>query len=128
MTTFPGIAGEIEALIGVELTTLLLRRWGGCQITFPRRARGSVLSEVIGLDAAETVIREFGPGKVTLPCGSMRGQKRRRDEAKQMLRDGASLQAVALACDMHTRTVSRLRAEIDAEAGERQISLPFDRD
>lgn len=128
MTTFPGIAGEIEALIGVELTVLLLRRWGGCQTTFPRRARGSVLAEVVGIAAAEIIIREIGPGKVTLPCASMRGQKRRRAEAKQMLRDGASLQAVALACDMHTRTVSRLRAEIDAEAGERQISLPFDRD
>lgn len=128
MSLFPGIAGEIESLIGQELTTLLLRRWGGCQISIPVRAKGSKLAEVVGLDAAEAVIREIGPGKITLPCGSMRGARRRKAEAMAMLRAGASLQQVALECDLHTRTVSNYRAEIEAKQGARQFSLPFDRD
>ncbi|EGJ20099.1 hypothetical protein RSWS8N_18104 [Cereibacter sphaeroides WS8N] len=128
MALFPGIAGEIEALIGQELTTRLLRHWGGCQINIPKHARGSKLAEVIGAEAAERVIREIGHGRITLPCGSMRGTKRRRSEAMRMLRAGASLQQVALACDLHTRTVSNYRAALDAEAGHRQMTLPFDRD
>lgn len=128
MTTFPGIAGEIEALIGVELTTALLRRWGGCQVNLPTRAHGSKLAEVIGEQAAQQIIDGIGHGKVTLPCGSLRGVRRRKDEAKSMLRGGASLQQVALACDLHTRTVSNYRAEIEAEVGARQYRLPFDRD
>lgn len=126
MTTFPGIAGEIEALIGTELTTELLRHWGGCQLSIPRRAEGSALARVIGVDAAETIIREIGHGRVTLPCGSLRGAKRRRAEAERMLRAGASLQEVARACDMHTRTVSNYRAAIENEANSRQMTLRFD--
>jgi hypothetical protein len=128
MVTFPGIAGDIEALIGTELTALLLRRWGGCQISIPTSATGTKLAEVIGEDAAMAIIQSIGHGKITLPCGSLRGAKRRKSEAVSMLRAGASLQQVALACDLHTRTVSNYRAEIDAEAGSRQFQLPFDRD
>lgn len=127
MTLFPGIAGEIEALIGHELTTLLLRRWGGCQINLPARAKGSKLAEVVGENAAQSIIDGIGHGKITLPCASLRGVGRRRAEAMDMLRKGASLAEVALACDLHTRTVSNYRAQIDAEAGARQFQLPFDR-
>lgn len=127
MTAFPGIAGQIEDIIGPELTAQLLRRWGGCQIKIPRHAEGSKLAEVIGVAAAEAVIRDFGYGKVTLPCGSMRGAKRRRAEAVAMLRRGASVAQVALACDLHSRTVSNYRADIEAEASAAQLSLPFDR-
>jgi hypothetical protein len=128
MTTFPGIAGEIELLIGTELTTALLRRWGGCQLNLPARAAGSVLAEVVGVDAAQKIIDGIGHGKITLPCGSIRGTKRRKAEAIAMLRRGASLAEVATACDLHSRTVSNYRAEIEAEFSDRQFSLPFDRD
>lgn len=131
MSIFPGIAGQFEAVIGVELTTLLLRRWGGCQVTIPVRARGSKLAEVIGEDATEQVIRDIGHGKMTLPCASMRGHKRRvaetREAAIAALRAGASLSQVALEFDLHTRTVSKYRAEIEAGAAEAQMQLPFDR-
>ncbi len=126
MTTFPGIAGEIEKLIGAELTVLMLRRWGGCQLNIPVRARGSRMAEVIGEEATSAVIRHIGHGRITLPCGSMRGQKRRRAEAMGMLREGASIQQVALACDLHTRTVSNYRAALDAQAECSQMQLPFD--
>lgn len=127
MTAFPGIAGEIEELIGAERTALLLRRWGGCQINIPTRARGSKMAEVIGMEATEMVVRHIGHGRITLPCGSMRGQSRRRAEAMAMLRQGASIQQVAMACDLHTRTVSNYRAALDAEAGSNQMQLPFDK-
>lgn len=127
MSIFPGIAGQIEELIGPELTIRLLRRWGGCQVNIPVRARGSKMAEVIGEAATSLIIKEIGHGRVTLPCGAMRGQSRRRAEAMEMLRRGASIQQVALACDLHTRTVSNYRAALESGA-TRQMQLPFDSD
>lgn len=127
MSLFPGVAGDIEALIGVELTTLLLRRWGGCQINIPVRVKGSRLAEVIGAEAASQIITHIGHGKITLPCASMRGIGGRRSEARRLLKEGRSLQQVALECDLHTRTVSKYRRELEDEA-QPQMRLPFDRD
>ncbi len=127
MTQLPGIAGQIEEAIGLDLAVRLLRRRGGCEIHIPRRVAGSMLAEIIGEEAAARVVDALGPGKVLLPCGNLRGQFARREDARRMLRAGASLQQVALSCDMHTRTVSRLRAEIEAEQGNAQRTLPFDR-
>jgi hypothetical protein len=125
MTQLPGIAGEIEAIIGLDLTVRLLKRRGGTQIAIPVRAKGSKLSEIIGLHATERLSLAFGPGKLTLPCGSMRGARARRAEAIAMLRRGASLAQVALACDLHTRTVSNYRAQIEAEGHGKQLKLPL---
>jgi hypothetical protein len=124
MTLFPGVAGQIEELIGQELTTQLLRRWGGCRIKLPKNARGSKLAEVIGADAAETVSKHCGHGDRDLPMGSMRGRGRRRADAIEMLRTGSSVQQVALACDLHTRTVWKYLDEIGGR--DQQMTLPFD--
>lgn len=127
MTTLPGIAGQIEEAIGLDLTVRLLRRRGGTEFTIPVRASGSLLAEIIGIEAAVTLIDHLGPGKIMLPCSQMRGASARRGTAKRMLREGASIAQVALACDLHSRTVSNYRAEIEKEAGERQLRLPFDK-
>lgn len=120
-----GLAARIEALIGGELTRLLLRRRGGCQIVVPVRAAGSLMAEIIGEEATEEMIRGLGAGRVTLPCGDQRGTKGRRAEAKVLLRGGASIHQVARACDLHTRTVSKYRAEIAAEDGDAQMRFSF---
>ncbi|WP_413874144.1 hypothetical protein [Albidovulum sp.] len=128
MTQLPGIAGEIEAAVGLDLAVRLMKRRGGTEITIPVRAKGSMLADIIGCHAAERLIAAIGPGKIMLPCGTMRGARARRAEAMRMLRAGASIREVALACDLHSRSVSNYRAEIEAEAGRRQMILPFDRD
>ncbi len=129
MTTLPGLAGEIEALIGLDLATKLLRAKGGCQVNIPHRDRvvGSSLAAIIGERAVEALIDVYNPGAMWLPMASFRGAKRRKADAMRMLRGGASLQDVALAMDVASRTVSNYRAEIEAEAGSRQFALPFDR-
>lgn len=125
MMQLPGIAGEIEAIIGLDLTVRLLKRRGGTQIAIPVRAKGSKLAEIIGQQATERLALAMGPGKITLPCAWMRGAKARRAEAIEMLKRGASLQQVALACDLHTRTVSNYRARLEGEAGAAQMKLPL---
>lgn len=120
-----GLAVRIAGLIGEELTRLLLKRRGGCQMVVPVKAQGSLMAEIIGEEATGEMIRGLGPGRITLPCADQRGPRARRAEAKAMLRAGASIQQVALACDLHTRTVSKYRAEINAEAGDTQMRFFF---
>lgn len=124
--TFSGLAAEIEDLIGLEKTVELLRWRGGCEISIPVHVAQSRLAQVIGHDAAQAMARHFGPGKMLLPCAHVRGAEARRAEALELLRAGQSLAQVALACGMHSRTVSRLRRQIEAEQVSRQFDLPFD--
>ena len=124
MDALPGIAGQIEEASGRELTERLLKRRGGTEISIPKFARGSMLSEIVGLQATEKMIREIGPGRLKLPCSTMRGAKARKAEAIRMLREGASVNQVALACDLHSRTVQSYRAGMDG-GDDRQMDLPF---
>ncbi|SMH35976.1 hypothetical protein [Maritimibacter sp. HL-12] len=122
----PGVAAEIEALIGLDLTVKLLKARGGTDIEIPARADGSKLAGIIGVKATDALIRDLGRGRITLPCAFMRGQGARRHDAREMLRAGKSVREVALACDMHQRTVARIKADLDAaDADARQGRLPL---
>jgi hypothetical protein len=116
----PGIAAEIVALIGLDLTVKLLKERGGTDIEIPARARGSALAGIVGVRAAEIMVAGMGRGRITLPCAHMRGQGRRRHEARAMLRAGRSVREVALACDMHQRSVARIKAELDNDDADRR--------
>lgn len=126
MTQLPGLAGEIEALIGLDLTAKLLKARGGTEITVPVRAKGSELARLIGVQPCEAMIRDLGPGRLMLPCAGFRGRdaerQARKARAMEMLRDGHSLRDVALKCDLATRTVSNYRDELQ---DDRQGELPL---
>jgi len=120
----PAVAAEIAEVIGEAAALRLLEARGGTQISIPVRAEGSMLARLVGETEAQAMIDTFGPGKLTLPTAGARGVGARRARAMRMLRKGHSLQEVALACDLHTRTVSNYRAQIDRDNG--QMELPFD--
>lgn len=116
MTQLPGVAGEIEEVIGLEAAVRLLRARGGTSVEIPTTAENTYLAGLIGTEATALLIRHFGHGRVTLPCAALRGAEaerlRRKDLALRMLRDGASQREAALACDLHLRTVQRYAAEL----------------
>ncbi len=109
-----GLAAEIEGAIGPEAAVRLLALRGGTEVSIPTRAKGSVLASVIGDEATADMIAAFGPGKTVLPASEFRGMRGRRARGVGMLLDGATQDAVAIACDGHRVTVqgwrSRLRA------------------
>lgn len=119
----PGLAGEFEQIIGLEATVTLLKARGGTDFEIPTRASGSLLAEIIGERAAQKLIDDFGHGRVKLPCAHMRGQAARRASVDQMIREGKSACEIALACDVHIRTVHRRREEL-AGVDDRQQELP----
>lgn len=126
MTQLPGLAGEIEAAIGLEATAQLLRARGGTAVEIPTRARGSALATLIGVEACAALIDALGPGRVMLPCAGFRGrdaaQRDRKAKAVAMLRAGHSAREVALACDLAQRTVHKYREDLDDDA---QGQLPL---
>lgn len=121
---FTGIAAEFADLIGDEATAKLVAKVGGLQLDIPKKASGSKLAGIIGEENAAIIIREFGNGKVVLPQSGMRGTSGRKARAKEMLRAGHSISEVAVAFDLHIRTVSNYKAEM---ADTAQLDLPFDK-
>ncbi len=121
---FTGVASEIAELIGDEATAALVNLRGGMEINIPKKAKGSQLASIVGEENAAIIIRGLGTGKVRLPHCGMRGVSGRRARAKEMLVDGASHNTVALACDLHIRTVEKYSQEL---GNERQMQLPFDK-
>lgn len=126
MQELTGIAAQIEDVIGHELTMHLLRMRGGTEITIPVRAAGSMLAGIIGEAEAAALSNTIGAGKIVLPMAQARGVGGRRARAMRMLQKGASVAQVALACDLHVRTVANYRAAMDDDAGSDQMDLPFD--
>jgi hypothetical protein len=129
MTQLPGVAGEIEETIGLDLTVKLLKARGGTVLKVPKKAKGTVLADLIGLDAASLLIEKFGIRNLDLPCGHMRGRDAERLEKKRrafaMLGDGKSLREVALACDISVRTATEYRSQLKHRGPPDQTQFLF---
>lgn len=122
MSGLPGILGAVEELAGVEAALQLAREYGGTQISLSD-APGALLVRLIGQEAASAIVQRIGRGKVVVPMATARGQKGRRAQAAALLSKDATATQVALACDMHTRTVWRVKKALKEDG-----SLPlFDR-
>lgn len=125
MTEWFGLAAELVDLIGEPATLKLLAARGGTEITIPQRIDGSQLAGIVGHDAAMRMAEHFGAGKLVLPTGSARGAGGRRAEAMRLLRRGHSLREVALACGLHTRTITNYRRQLRADDDARQARWEF---
>ncbi|SEQ59335.1 hypothetical protein SAMN05428995_105231 [Loktanella sp. DSM 29012] len=127
MTQLPGIAGEIEDAIGLELTAKLLKRRGGTEVNIPVRPSRSLIADIIGEQATLKLIETFGPGRITLPCGHMRGRDaerlERRRRALDMLQAGETVLDVALQCDLNQRTVKKYRAELRRDDDQKDFGF-----
>lgn len=123
LNDFYGRAREIAECIGEHEARVLLDARGGSFVELPKQVEGSVLARIVGEVAAGSLVRKFGTGRLVLPLGPGKGSASRRQRAKEMLRDGASLSQVALACELTERTVSNYRAQLVDQG--RQLRLPL---
>ena len=113
ITRLRGLAAEIAEVIGEDCALFLFQKRGGTDLKIPETARGSKLADLIGIEAAEAMIRHFGGGlRLTLPCAHLRGSQGRRARGVAMLAKGASTLDVAMTCDVTTRTVENWRASL----------------
>ena len=113
ITRLRGLASEIADVIGEDCALYLFQKRGGSDLKIPDTARGSKLADLVGVEAAEALIRHFGGGyRLTLPCAHLRGSQGRRARGIAMLARGASTLEVAMTCDVTTRTVENWRSSL----------------
>ncbi len=64
---YPGILGDLVRRNHPIAAEQLARAWGGTKRPIPCRADGTVLADLIGLDAARVVVEIAGGGLIDIP-------------------------------------------------------------
>lgn len=116
MSRLPGLLGQIAEVAGESAATRIALQAGGTEMKFSKR-KGSLLVRMVGADAAARIVEAFGAENYTIPMAHYRGQKGRRAQAARMLREGATQNAAAQACDVHVRTVRRVKRALSEAEG-----------
>lgn len=123
---FSGVLRQIADGVSPTAAAKLAAERGGTQFNIPKRnIPASELARIVGPDDAAAIVKLLGPGKISIPTGTVKGAGGRRRRAADMLRRGKSLKDTALACDLHQRTVEMISREL-READDSQPRLPFD--
>ncbi|MFD3263349.1 helix-turn-helix domain-containing protein [Phenylobacterium ferrooxidans] len=125
MTRWTGFLAIVAEHGGDEAATQVALRAGGTELKLSARPN-SRLAQMVGAEAARRIVDALGTEKVTIPMATLRGQRGRQRAAAEMMAKGASHSQIALAVDVHERTVRRVREKVRKSAAE---GLPlFDRD
>jgi len=109
----PTIFDRLVEAAGVAAAVALCKKRGGREVTIPHKAHGSILADIVGVDAAEKIKDEFGVCRLVVPFGPYGGAQGRRTIAIEALRDGASVSQAALQSGVHMRSVKRFKADLD---------------
>lgn len=63
------ILREITAVVGLDITLQLVRKWGGREAYIPVKiAHGDPLALVLGLEAAQKLVKAYGGQRLQLPA------------------------------------------------------------
>ena len=108
----PEILHRIADCAGLGAAMALARAYGGIRINIPKNIEGSQLARVVGLDAAQKIVKELGHGQCLIPCGSGRGEAARREDARRVFRNGGTAVEAALAAGVSERTAWRIKADM----------------
>lgn len=126
MTAWPGILATVAQVAGDQAAQRLALQYGGHELKLSARP-DSKLAEVVGEDAARLIVAELGSGKVVVPMAHLRGQRARRQAVAMKLADGVSVADTARACDVHERTVWRVKSPKKPQRGDKASGDLFDR-
>lgn len=107
----PDLLTRIAEAAGESAALLVAKKFGGRPLYLPRAQDlkpDHRLAELVGIERAKAICAELGRGEVILPRGpfSSVGEVRRR--VAEMLGQGKSHSAIALALNLHIRTVEKI--------------------
>lgn len=106
----PGLLGQIADAVGDDVAMKLARQVGGTEITVAKNPKpGSRITKLVGLEAARTIAREVGHGRMLIPMANLRGQGHRRAVMARLIAEGGSNTQAAIIGDSHERTARRIR-------------------
>ena len=112
----PDVLQRIADCAGLGVALSLAKERGGVRITIPKKVEGSDLAKIVGLDAAQKIVKELGHGQCLIPCGPVAGERGRREVARRVLKNKGTAVEAALAAGISERTVWRLKARLKDEA------------
>lgn len=118
----PDVLQRIAMCAGLGAAMALAKAYGGIRINIPKKVEDSELAKIVGLDAAEKIVKALGHGQCLVPMGAARGEAARREVARRVLRNGGTSVEAALAADISERTAWRVRAGMK-ESGPETLPL-----
>jgi Mor family transcriptional regulator len=97
---------ELETVIGLEATLLLVDQWGGVNLYIPQSvADGHAIVEKIGLDAAEKLAGYFGGDHIAMPKAEEYRRLQRDREIYQKKKAGTPAHVLAREYNLTQRHV-----------------------
>jgi len=97
---------EIRRVIGLEATDSLLARFGGCHLRVPKKAReGHPIERVVGMTASARLSAHFGGEILNVPSAYRERLDRRNDQIVSARTAGQSVESIARAHNLTTRSV-----------------------
>ena len=114
----PEVLQRIALCAGEGTAMALAKAYGGIRIHIPKNVKGSTLAEIVGLAAAEKIVKELGHGQWLIPMGPARGEAARRETARRVFRSGGTAVEAALAAGVSERTAWRIKADMQGAALE----------
>ena len=110
----PPLLAEIAEVAGLDAALTLAEELGGQKIYMPTAERlrdTHNLAEMLGFDAARKLAARYGGDMLEIPLGPACSETRLRRRIARMIESGASSNAIAAACGVTFRTVTRHRAK-----------------
>lgn len=108
---------QIAHLIGRDKTEALIRSHGGGRVYIPLKAdEDHWLSKCVGQRSAQRMCDHFTTGRgvqLELPKSARFDHVNTFDEVARMTDEGFSLDRIARAMNLHTRTISRARSKLN---------------
>lgn len=111
----PDVLQRIADCAGLGVALSLAKERGGVRINMPKKVEGSDLAKIVGLDAAQKIVKELGHGQCLIPCGPVAGERGRREVARRILKNGGTAVQAALSADISERTAWRVKAHLKQE-------------
>lgn len=102
----PDLMTEIKHAIGSDATDALLTRFGGIHVRVPLRVRPNhAIEHAIGLEAFTQLVHFFGGETLVLPSRYRERLERRNAQIVTARASGQSVESIARAHNLTTRTV-----------------------
>lgn len=125
MDHLPGTLRKIAAVTDEATALTLARELGGTPLKLSADPNGK-LARLVGPEKARAIVEQvndWGPGEtIIIPMANVRGARARRANIARLLASGATVNKAALAGDVHSRTVKRIKASMKENSDD---SLPL---
>lgn len=100
------LLAELRRVIGAEATDSLLARFGGCHLRIPLRAReGHPITVAVGMTASARLSAHFGDEILNVPSAYRERLDRRNAQIISARMAGQSVETIARAHNLTTRSV-----------------------